>query len=356
MTRFDYDAYEGGRIFGGLVMRSLNTADRQFSALYNFANAIHTDPYTSIIVISIYFANNPSMPAPFFMDVTEHTKPAKPSDIPILQEFFSIPGKSSDTTGLRNMTSLTRELDAPKDSRVSFSTITFKNDLRVLKYAHEMYKKVLANLQAQAKGNWALYTLYQPIPPLFSQHSNERGGNVLGLDRFKDNLILYEPYLRWQGSDQDDLFNGQARFLREEISSYAKSIGADNPWIYLNYADVDQHPLESYGAENVERIRAAAKKYDPQGVFQDMMPGGFKISKVRTEPSKPYVLEGERSVLTGVFCRSMRSVWQRNIKLPEIFAGPMRLLEGCLGDIGRSLGIWVDHMRRREVFDDGFRL
>jgi hypothetical protein len=33
--------------------------------------------------------------------------------------------------------------------------------------------------------------------------------------------------------------------------------------------------------ENVEKMKAAAKKYDPSGVFQKLVPGGFKISKVQ---------------------------------------------------------------------------
>ena len=33
----------------------------------------------------------------------------------------------------------------------------------------------------------------------------------------------------------------------------------------------------SYGPESVARLRAASRKYDPQGVFQTLCPGGFKL-------------------------------------------------------------------------------
>ena len=69
--------------------------------------------------------------------------------------------------------------------------------------------------------------------------------------------------------------------LVKRIRKYAESIGADNPYLYLNYADKTQNPLASYGAANVEKMKAAARKYDPFGVFQDLVPGGFKISSVR---------------------------------------------------------------------------
>lgn len=93
-------------------------------------------------------------------------------------------------------------------------------------------------------------------------------------------LAVYEPYIAWEDSKEDELFESYARKLRDDLSAYAASIGADNPFLYLDYADITQKPLESYGTENVAKIRAAAAKYDPECVFQYMMPGGFKISKV----------------------------------------------------------------------------
>jgi hypothetical protein len=76
------------------------------------------------------------------------------------------------------------------------------------------------------------------------------------------------------------LFNQLANSALEELTTYSKSIGADNEFIYLNYANINQNPLSSYGSENVEYIRTVAKKYDQNGVFQNQVPGGFKISAV----------------------------------------------------------------------------
>lgn len=93
-------------------------------------------------------------------------------------------------------------------------------------------------------------------------------------------IVVYEPYFAWEDSKEDELFESHAQKLRDDLSAYAARIDADNPFIYLDYADISQRPLESYGAENVAKIKAVAAKYDPEGVFQHMMPGGFKISQV----------------------------------------------------------------------------
>jgi hypothetical protein len=64
----------------------------------------------------------------------------------------------------------------------------------------------------------------------------------------------------------------------QEVKAFAKSIdGGLLEWTYLNYADKSQSPLASYGPENVRKIRDAASKYDPEGLFQTLCPGGFKI-------------------------------------------------------------------------------
>lgn len=68
----------------------------------------------------------------------------------------------------------------------------------------------------------------------------------------------------------------------QEIEHFAKTIGGDVGFLYLNYCDGSQDPLGSYGAENIRKMKDAAAKYDPTGVFQRKVPGGFKISKVKS--------------------------------------------------------------------------
>lgn len=87
-------------------------------------------------------------------------------------------------------------------------------------------------------------------------------------------------YVSWTVADEDELFEGQGIEMVDRLHEYATSIDADHEYIYLDYADELQDPLGSYGPENVAKMRAASAKYDPMGVFQSMVPGGFKISKV----------------------------------------------------------------------------
>ena len=76
------------------------------------------------------------------------------------------------------------------------------------------------------------------------------------------------------------MFQSAGDSMIRDLSAYAESISKDNEFIYLDYAFENQNPLKSYGLENVEKLKAVSEKYDPRGVFQTLVPGGFKISRL----------------------------------------------------------------------------
>lgn len=53
--------------------------------------------------------------------------------------------------------------------------------------------------------------------------------------------------------------------------------GGVSPYKYLNYAASWQNPISGYGAATVAEMRSTAKKYDPQGFFQKVVTGGYKL-------------------------------------------------------------------------------
>lgn len=52
------------------------------------------------------------------------------------------------------------------------------------------------------------------------------------------------------------------------------------PFQYLNYAAPFQDPLANYGDMSHHMLREVSKKYDPDQVFQRLVPGGFKLNRV----------------------------------------------------------------------------
>jgi hypothetical protein len=102
---------------------------------------------------------------------------------------------------------------------------------------------------------------------------------VLGMERYKENLIMYQSYLSWSEANDDELFINLGLMLTDGNKKFAESKGTSINYLYLNYADKDQDPLSGYGADKVEFMKTVSKKYDPFGVSQTLLPGGFKVSK-----------------------------------------------------------------------------
>jgi hypothetical protein len=67
------------------------------------------------------------------------------------------------------------------------------------------------------------------------------------------------------------------RHIMSLLESCAEKKGLLLKFQYLNYAAAYQTPLETYGEDNLRFMRSVSRKYDPKGVFQKRVPGGFKL-------------------------------------------------------------------------------
>lgn len=106
-----------------------------------------------------------------------------------------------------------------------------------------------------------------------------KGNNVLGLEeRVKDGpgfvMLIYFGVSNKE--DEAKAFPYIKKFY-EAVEEYAATINASWNWHYLNYASYNQGPIAAYGEESVKTLRAASKRYDPEGVFQNLRQSGFKI-------------------------------------------------------------------------------
>ena len=123
--------------------------------------------------------------------------------------------------------------------------------------------------------------VFQPLPRSFAQRSAEAGGNVMGLERHDGDGIIWGLHAMVRTPELEAWALPRLRRAHAELRSFAADAGGLLSWTTANYAHPSQDVFGSYGEENVQRIRDAAAKYDPDGVFQRLCPGGFKISAVK---------------------------------------------------------------------------
>lgn len=123
--------------------------------------------------------------------------------------------------------------------------------------------------------------VFQPIPSYLAQVGARTGGNVLGLDvSLTKNAVLFLLTLKTNTATDEAVIHARGGIFFASVDEAVKTSGNSLPFVYLNYANPSQDPLSSYGVENVAFMRDVSAKYDPQGIFQRRVPGGFKISRV----------------------------------------------------------------------------
>ena len=157
-----------------------------------------------------------------------------------------------------------------------YATLTFSNNLTVMQHVVEILNDEL-NFYKQDPFFVYASVQFQPLPRLLTEHSLERGGNVLGLDRYEDNNVIFLLDLAWNGTQYDARIRSLADRVFTNLTTYLHTAGALKDFQYINYSFQDQDPLGGYGEVALHKIKAASRKYDPRQVFQRLVPGGFKL-------------------------------------------------------------------------------
>jgi hypothetical protein len=157
-------------------------------------------------------------------------------------------------------------------------SVTFKNDERVLTKAVELHHRLVEEMKADSPdGDFETQCFFQPLPSIVGKHGAEKGGNLLGSDRHTDNAVILLGSLAVNGQLQEAIGREKMMAWKRDIEDYSRSLDAQVEYYYMNYADGTQDVIGSYGDERVQMALDVARKYDPTGVFQKRVVGGFKL-------------------------------------------------------------------------------
>ena len=124
---------------------------------------------------------------------------------------------------------------------------------------------------------------YQPMPTLLS----ERYGQVDSLGPIQTQGNMF--YIHWAMSvdasekSSDKLFADATRDLFERAEKEAAEKGLQRDFLQLTYADGWQDPIGRRSQGTVEELWKVSREYDPHGMFQKQVPGGFKLAKLKEQ-------------------------------------------------------------------------
>jgi Berberine and berberine like len=83
--------------------------------------------------------------------------------------------------------------------------------------------------------------------------------------------------IQWSNATDDTRIFTAARNIINKSVALSKTLNVDHPFIYQNYAALEQDVFNSYGSANKERLLHIRSKYDPEQVFVKLQPGYFKL-------------------------------------------------------------------------------
>ncbi|KAJ0108397.1 hypothetical protein J7T55_005374 [Diaporthe amygdali] len=275
VTSFKMAMVENKGIWGGITVFSKEHIPAAIEATRDFAANVAAHPDENLIVL---FTKLPSFKETVIC--TLYVSMTGTERAPAYSKWLALPEITTNTK-MTTVAELIAENNTPGNYHVIWFTLTFKNNTRIMAKASELHDTLVEELESIVPdGNMVSQCIFQPLPKLYGEKSAEAGGNMLGLEKQKDDAVLLLALVSVPTAEQRAIAYPKVKAWVDEVQKFATSIDGAEDWLYLNYANSSQDVLASYGAENVEFMKKVAAKYDPEQVFQKLCPGGFKVSEL----------------------------------------------------------------------------
>ncbi|KAK7983637.1 hypothetical protein PG989_011039 [Apiospora arundinis] len=271
VTAFTMRSFKQENYWGGSIISDGSHIDNLLQTFEAFTGNPEYDPYATNILNLIW---QPATDSWITLQSPSYTKTQ--TNPPALIDFTSVPALVN-TMRISNSTDFANELFSASGQRQLMITATFRNSLPMLRAIHEIQLQMAPALRNISGLQWSLSL--QPQPSIMFKASAEAGDNSLGLDESDGNLFNVLLTATWADKKDDPLVVSQTCRMFEQFEAKAERLGVTNPYLYLNYAASWQDPINGYGAESKEFLQKVSSKYDPEGLFQKNVPGGFKLFK-----------------------------------------------------------------------------
>lgn len=257
-------------MWGGTLAYLMNYSSSILAAFTDFGMNVQSDPNAALIVAYAYYGGQ------YLASVDlEYAKPS--ADPTIFNSFKAIPWLQ-DSTGIKTLANITLEFNAsnPSGLRETYWTATYQLNYTMASYIIDIFIEE-TNPVANATGILPACVLQVITTDQLSQMS-KYGGNALGLSSTQPLILLNLAYM-WENVEDDKRIIQACQNIIKRTVAKSREWGLAEDYLYMNYASQFQDVVPSYGKENHEKLLDVARKYDPEGVFQKLQPGYFKLNR-----------------------------------------------------------------------------
>ncbi|ETS76483.1 hypothetical protein PFICI_11870 [Pestalotiopsis fici W106-1] len=267
VTSFKLNTYPIHEVWGGFKFYDIEQLPALYAAMAEYQATPNKDPYANVMLQA--FTTNVSTGA--VLDIV-YLKPEM--DPEAFAPFYSIP-TTSDSTGIQTLTEMLANQYVPDIPRIDWFATSFLPDAELYGTINNLTTSEanLAPIKSLIAGSMAIGL--QPISASLVLAGQERGGNVFGLPTVNHTWFVLDAGW-WEASD-DAAGHNATLAIRDSIWDAATERDLGVEYLFSNDASYSQPVLQSYGSANVAKMKDVQQRYDPDFVFQKLVPGGFKL-------------------------------------------------------------------------------
>lgn len=275
VTRFDLTAYPTTKIWGGRTVYGPNATTDLFSAYTDFKMGEY-DPYAAGWV-TVRYNHTASTFTP--ISIMWYTKPSqKPGSLKAITEVQPQTMNGRIEAPISEHTRNASKQVSVNPQRTIWATTSFKINPTIMHSIYAMWNKTVPEICKQ-------YPIAKPIAEITfqalpAQPKSGTSPNSFGFspdETPEKDLLFLQIIFTFEGADSFDGFEEALKDLVKMVEDITKKEDVYHHWKYLNFAASFQDPLGSYGKNELKQLKKVAHKYDPSGVFQTLVPGGFKL-------------------------------------------------------------------------------
>ncbi|KAJ5162334.1 FAD binding domain protein [Penicillium capsulatum] len=271
VTRYDLATFAQDRLWSRTTKHHISLRRRAFEVLSSITNSSSYDPYAFPATELVFSSGAWSVE-----NVLYYTKPVDTTP-GIYKPFIDIPSQGKSQAKVSNLSSLANENSVQPVMNVALSTGTYGVDVDLLNDIFAINNRTLQGILPRVNGSVLWSLTYQPLPSVWLGHASKKGGNSLGVSPEQGNAHVVFLTVKWTDNRASDLVQKAVSRMQDQVDEYARSRDLKRDLVYLNYAGKTQDPLSSYGKRKLQELKEVAKTYDPRGVFQTQVPGGYKL-------------------------------------------------------------------------------
>ncbi|PVI01875.1 FAD-binding domain-containing protein [Periconia macrospinosa] len=275
VTSFKMNTFPSGPMWGGIAYYMPETFGRLIEATVDFVQN-ETDEDTHIMSSAGYaFGHNVATCCMY------HTKGVE--NAPALQRFTSLPNQIEGYGSLRKSTHIDFCNELSKFTsdgvRSFYATLSIKPNIAIMNELYEIWQATLEPLKVVDGFTFSLG--YFPLTRALLENSRLAGGNAKDIDPVDGPLFVILINPTWDSADDDERVHKAVEDLLVKFRHVASEKGLLHRYIFTNYAYQKEDVFAGYGEKSLRELKDVSKKYDPEGIFQKAVPGGFKLSKVQ---------------------------------------------------------------------------